>query len=186
MIQKSDLLEIGKFQKTHALQGELNAILDVEEDYVEAGHPFIVEVEGIPVPFYPESIRPKGNTSYLVKLAGIDTQEKAQEFVNDSIYGLRKDLADYFESDPEEMVTESDLLGAQVVDDEKGEIGILTHVDTSTPNTLLIVETPSGEEVFIPYVDEFIQSYDPERKVIHVSLPEGLAEINFKNKEENE
>ena len=34
MIDKEKLVEIGKFQKTHALKGELNAILDIPEEYV--------------------------------------------------------------------------------------------------------------------------------------------------------
>ena len=42
MIDKDKLIEIGKFQRTHALKGELNAILDVPEDYVEDGNPLVV------------------------------------------------------------------------------------------------------------------------------------------------
>jgi 16S rRNA processing protein RimM len=181
MILKADILEIGSFQKTHGLQGELNALLDVEEDYVDAGHPFIMEVEGIPVPFYPESIRTKGKKSYLVKLDGIDSQSEAQAFVNKTIYGRRVDLIDYFDTDGDELLTESDLIGATVIDKELGEIGKLLDVDTSTQNTLLVIEKEDGSEIYIPYVDEFVEEYDEDENIFYVSIPESLLNINVKN-----
>ncbi len=68
MIEKKDIVEIGKFQKTHALKGELNALLNVPEEYVEDGNPLIVEMDGILVPFYTESFRSNDATSFLHKL----------------------------------------------------------------------------------------------------------------------
>ena len=35
MIREEDLFPIGKFQKTHALKGELNAVHDINEDFLE-------------------------------------------------------------------------------------------------------------------------------------------------------
>ena len=39
MIKEEELIEIGKFQKTHALKGELNALLDVGPEYLEERQP---------------------------------------------------------------------------------------------------------------------------------------------------
>ncbi len=61
MIKKEDIVEIGKFQKTHALKGELNALLDIDGDYAADGNALVVAVDGIYVPFYAESVRPKGS-----------------------------------------------------------------------------------------------------------------------------
>lgn len=97
MILKDEIVEIGKFLKTHALKGELNAVLSVEPDYVSDGHPLVVEMDGIFVPFYAESIRPKGTEAALIKLKDIDDQTQAQQFVNKIIYGRRSDLVDYFD-----------------------------------------------------------------------------------------
>ena len=68
MIKEEEIIEIGKFQKTHALKGELNALLDVGAEYLEDGNPLVIPVDGLFVPFYAESVRPKGTTSFLVKL----------------------------------------------------------------------------------------------------------------------
>lgn len=180
MIRKEDIVAIGKFQKTHALQGELNAIVDVQEDYAEDDKPFIVDVDGIYVPFYIESIRPKGSTSYLVKLAGVDSQEEAQQFVNKEIYAMRSDLIDYFETDGETFVDPDDIEGYEVVDSRLGDLGKVKKVNDATANVLLVVDTPDGDELLVPFVDEFVEEIDQDNKRIVVSLPEGLLEINSK------
>lgn len=173
-------MAIGKFQKTHALQGELNAIVDVQEDYAEDDKPFIVDVDGIYVPFYIESIRPKGSTSYLVKLAGVDSQEEARQFVNKEIYAMRSDLIDYFETDGETFVDPDDIEGYEVVDSRLGDLGKVKEVNDATANVLLVVDTPDGDELLVPFVDEFVEEIDQDNKRIVVSLPEGLLEINSK------
>ena len=180
MIRKEDIVAIGKFQKTHALQGELNAIVDVQEDYAEDDKPFIVDVDGIYVPFYIESIRPKGSISYLVKLAGVDSQEEAQQFVNKEIYAMRSDLIDYFETDGETFVDPDDIEGYEVVDSRLGDLGKVKEVNDATANVLLVVDTPDGDELLVPFVDEFVEEIDQDNKRIVVSLPEGLLEINSK------
>lgn len=176
MIKKEDIVAIGKFQKTHALKGELNALLDIDGDYAADGHPLIVDIDGIYVPFYAETVRPKGAESFLVKLRDIDSQDKAQELVNKEIFGLRSDLVEYFDDPDMEIV--ADFVGYKVVDSRLGEIGSIEDVDDSTANVLFVVATDDGETVYIPVAEEFINAVDDERKVVETTLPEGLVDLN--------
>ncbi len=176
MIKKEDIVAIGKFQKTHALKGELNALLDIDGDYAADGHPLIIDIDGIYVPFYAETVRPKGAESFLVKLRDIDSQEKAQEFVNKEIFGLRSDLVEYFDDPDMEIV--ADFVGYKVVDSRLGVIGSIEDVDDSTANVLFVVATDDGETVYIPVAEEFINAVDDERKVVETTLPEGLVDLN--------
>ena len=160
MIDKEKLVEIGKFQKTHALKGELNAILDIPEEYVKDGNPLIIETDGIPVPYYAESIRGKGTTS--------------AEFVNSAILVPRDELQDYVG----DVMLEDDLEGFKVIDRLEGEIGTLEFIDDTTENELMVVRTPDDEEIYIPLADEFIIDINEERREIHTSLPEGLVSLN--------
>ncbi len=176
MIDKNNLIEVGKFQKTHALRGELNALLDIPEEYVEDGNPLVVEVDGIPVPYYADSIRPKGTTSFLIKLNGVDNVEDASELVNSTIYALKDVLHEYVE----EIMFEDDLIGYRIVDVKLGEIGELEDIDDSTVNQLLIIRTIDDQEVFIPLVDDFIINIDEEHREIHTSIPEELLSLNKK------
>lgn len=179
MINQEDILAIGKFQKTHALKGELNALLDIDPEYVELGNAMIVETDGIYVPFFASSIRQKGNTSFLVKLEGIDSEAEAKEFVNKTIYGLRSDLAQFLDVDQDEILGEDSFDGFEVIDAVSGEsIGRISRIDSATENLLFVVETDDEKEIFIPAVEDFIDHVDDDDKKIFMTLPDGLVDLN--------
>ena len=179
MIKQEELIEIGKFQKTHALKGELNAIIKIDVDFLEEGNPLIVNIEGIYVPFYATSIRDKGKTSYLLKIKDIDNEEEAKPFVNKSIYALKSELAPFLDMDEEELRDEDYILGFEVFDSSNETLlGKIIGIDTTTSNVLIIVETPDGETIMIPAVDEFVTTIDENQKMIKVNLPEGLIDLN--------
>lgn len=182
MIKEEDIVEIGKFKKTHALKGELNAVIDVEPEYVGDGNPLVLDIDGIYVPFYAESLRPKGTTTYLIKLRGVDDVEDAEAMVNKKIYGLRKDLMEYFDTPEEEVVFDSDLIGFDVVDTEQGNLGVLKDLDDTTINTLMVIDSPKYGEIYVPYNEDFIETIAPEESKIIVKLPEGLVDLNEKKK----
>ena len=182
MITNNELLEIGKFQKTHGLQGELNVVLDqvVEGDFLEGENPVIIDIDGINVPFYPESVRTKGADSYLLKLKGVDSQAAASAFVNRTMYARRADLATYLDVEDGDVFTEGELIGYEVRDRKAGRIGKVAGIDDNTENVLLVVENEVGEYVFIPFVDDFIEEIDEGENVIYTDLPEGLVNLNSK------
>ncbi len=179
MIEQKDITPIGKFQKTHALKGELNALLDIEAEYFLEGNALIVEIDGTFVPFYSKSIRSKGQTSFLIKLDGIDTEEEAKPFVNKVIYASKQQLAPFFELTEEEIINDDELLGYTIVDiDNKEPIGTIIDIDSSTSNLLFIIESPEGKKIFIPAVDDFIKEIDDKKRIILMSLPTGLIDLN--------
>lgn len=182
MIEEKNLTPVGKFQKTHALKGELNAVLDIDDEYFADGHPLIVNMEGAFVPFYAESVRGKGASSSLIKIDGIDTSDEAKQLVNAIIYADKESLKDYMAEEGEGMFLEDDLVGFRVADEKAGELGNVTRVDTTTSNTLFIVENNEGEEIFIPLADDFIVEIDESKREIITSLPEDLINLNLKSK----
>lgn len=178
MIKEEDIVKIGKFQRTHALKGELNMISDINPEYFMEGNPLIVEIDGIFVPFYAESIRPKGKTSYLVKLSGFETEEDASPLVNKEINILKTDADEWL---GDEILSESDWIGFKVFDSETNKyVGEITDIEDSTVNILMIVETDEGNEVFIPFNEELITEVDEENKSLQIKIPDGLIELNQK------
>ncbi len=177
MIQEEELKAIGKFQKPHALKGELNVILDLDPEYIEEGFPLIVEIDGIYVPFFPDSVRPKGSQSYLIHLKGIDTAEEARAMVNKTIYAMRKDITDFYDADPDEILFDDDLVGYKVFNNDE-EVGTVKYVDDSTINVILEVEKADGTLVYIPLVDDFIKEVNEEDKILVMELPDGLLDLN--------
>lgn len=177
MIERENLIEIGKFLKTHALDGELNAVLDIDEAYVKDGNPLIVDKDGIYVPFYAASIRSKGATSFLIRLDGVDNIDQAREFVNLSIYAPSDRCEGYIDEPHDDgRIYLSDLIGYEVVDtDGMKSVGEIVDIDESTVNALFICRTPQGE-IMIPAADDLIVDVDTEKKTIEMSLPEGLLD----------
>ena len=176
MIKREELLPVGKFQKTHALKGELNMISELVPEYYSEGGPLIVNDDGIFVPYYVETIRPKGNISFLVKIKGVNSEEEASAFVNKEIFMLKKDCEKWL---PEDYEDAEELIGYSVWDENSGErLGVIVNIDNSTPNILFIIEGDNEEELILPGNEDFITEIDDDKKEIRMNLPEGLREIN--------
>lgn len=183
MIEIKDLIEIGKFQKTHALKGELNAILEIDPSFLENGNAMIIEDDGILVPYFVDSVRGKGKTSYLIKIKGIEDENTAKEFVNKNIYAIKAEASEYFEyENEEELISENELAGYEICDAKGNRIGEIDYIDSSTANVLFVVKDNEDEKIFIPAIDEFIIELDKNNKIIKMELPEGLLDLNSKNK----
>ena len=175
MILEAQIIEIGKFQKPHALKGELNALLDIDPDYMD-NKPLVVNTDGIFVPFFIESLREKGTYSYLIKLEGVDSEDEAKKFVNKKIFMMRKDVEEWIENQETELGNE--LIGYQIKDSKTSdEIGRIVAIEQNTDNPLFIVEK-LGEEFYIPVTDDFIIEIDDKDKIIFMDLPDGLIDIN--------
>lgn len=180
MITRNELTEIGKFQRTHALKGELNALFEMDpESIVDAERPIVVNMDGIFVPFFIASIRPKGSYSFLVKLTDVDSEEAARSFVNKDIYALSADV-DCMDPDAEGTYADA-LIGYSISDVNAGSIGKVTDLDLTTENALFIVTTPDESVIYVPIADELIEEIDDNNKTILMSLPDGLVTINQKS-----
>lgn len=189
MIQEKELIEAGKFLKTHGLKGELNAYTEYDAEILDQGYPVIVDMDGIFVPFYVASIRPKGLHGSLILLDGIDSIDKAKPFVNKTIWILRKDLADFLEVEEDELDEEMEFIGYDLYDQNDNLIGEIVGFDDSTPNWLLLVTPVDGDEediIYIPFAEELVidekVSENPEEKsYLKIQIPEGLLNINDKD-----
>lgn len=179
MIREDEITAVGKLLKTHALKGELNVLLDIDPGYLEEGNPAILDIDGIYVPFYAETVRTKGSFSYLVKFEGIDSEIEAKKLVNKTIYALRDRLKEYMlDNYDEEYALYDDLIGWTIKESDGKVIGKVIEIDTNTENELFIVETPEGNTVYIPLTEDFIEKMDEDTKTIIMNLPEGLLDLN--------
>ena len=112
---------------------------------------------------------------------GIDSEDEARVFVNKTIYAEKSSLASFLEIDDEDLFDSDDLIGYSIYDSKSGkEIGKIIFLDTSTQNALFVVETEDGNEIFIPAADDLIIKIDDENKIVEMTLPEGIIDINTK------
>ena len=78
---------------------------------------------------------------------------------------------------PDEELTWDYFRGFRMEEIHHGTLGEIIHVDTSTINTLFIVNH-NGEELLIPAQDSFIVDIDRQHRVITTDLPEGLLSLD--------
>jgi 16S rRNA processing protein RimM len=69
------------------------------------------------------------------------------------------------------------LEGLKVIDREAGDVGVLEDLLSTPGHDIYVVEGPYGE-VMIPAVSEMVQRVDLSARVMYVSLPQGLLELN--------
>jgi 16S rRNA processing protein RimM len=172
MIRQSEVILIGYFYKTHGVNGEL-AFSYTSNVFDRTKSPYwVLEMEGLLVPFYINSCHIRSNESALVCLDGINDALMAKALVGKQVY-YPISYADEAIDDIEEI---PELIGYQVVDEFYGVLGNITLVDDSTLNILLIAQGDRGE-VMIPVAGDFIKEVDDERKLILVCLPESLIHL---------
>jgi 16S rRNA processing protein RimM len=66
-----------------------------------------------------------------------------------------------------------EVLGFKVFTKAKGEVGTIEAFSTNTAQDLLVVKTSWGT-FEIPFVKDFVENIDFEKKEVHLDLPEGL------------
>jgi 16S rRNA processing protein RimM len=169
MIISDEIFPVGKIIKPHGVSGEMTFTFTSDVFENEDFTYFVIEMDGIFVPFFIAEFRYKTAETAFLKFDGISTETAARELSGKTLYAPKL----FLENVKNEEIGINYFIGFQVVEAKKGETGTITKIDTSTANTLLFVQT-SEEEILIPFNEDFIIDIDHKNKIITLNLPEGL------------
>ncbi|MBR6423948.1 MAG: hypothetical protein IKS47_04640 [Bacteroidales bacterium] len=147
--------------KSWGAAGQVVLSLDAEDPRdLESEEPVFIEFDGLPVPFYFESIEPKGSR-LVVKFEDVDSLEEAEELVGRTVS---------FANDGEDE--EDSLIGLQVRDARSQRIvGEIVDFNDYAGNVTITVETPQGE-VLLPLHEDLIAGIQDD--IITLNIPAGL------------
>lgn len=181
MISENELIEIGQFVKPHGIKGEILAELyqPIEFDAIKF---VIVSIDGIFVPFFVDAFRMRSSQSVLLMIDGISSELDAKTLANKKIY-IKKDQFpsnDLIDEDDEGRVYISEFVGYELLSGNE-RIGEIIDIDDATENILFIVSPLNkniNSNIFVPIVDELIDTIDTDNKRIFMNLPEGLIDLN--------
>ncbi len=176
MITRDQLIAIGRYNKTHGVDGEISATLDLGVDYVEQLKCLISDVDGIYVPFFVTSARGRSATNALLHLEGIGTDTEAALLAGHDIYVLKSDY-DQLATDGDEDEWPFDYFIGFEVHDDHHLVGRVVDVDDSTENVLFVVERPDGGQALLPAVEPLITSIDIDGRTLSMHLPEGILDL---------
>lgn len=173
---KDNCFELGKITKTHGVRGEVILWLDVDfpEDYEDLESVFL-DVKGELVPFFMETFRLSGNRA-IVQFEDIDTFEKAEGLINLQAYLPLEELPEL----DDDQFYYHEIIGFQVIDKNKGELGTVYTVHAMQAQDLLVMDY-QGKEVLIPVIPEIVLNAEKDKKILNVNLPEGLLEVYLNN-----
>lgn len=179
MISLADLTSIGKVNKTHGIDGEMSvSVFDAGvAEAVRPGECMLFEIDGIFVPFFVGSVRPKGKESLLITFEGESSREAVAAFVGKDVYmqrGWVEKVAD--DTDPADGLYAGSLIGFRAITTDETVIGVIEDIDESSDNPLFIVRNhDSGRSCLIPIVDDFIVEIGDNNVVF--DLPDGLLDL---------
>lgn len=177
MITRDELIKVGNYNHAHGLHGEISATFIVNVDLLEAFSCLISEVEGIFVPFFVDSSRPKSNKTALLKLHDFESNAEVSLLTGRAIHVLRTEYAEHVQQ-PEKVDGALDaFIGYHVADEQGREIGEIIDYDDSTANVLFRLENETGDTFLIPAASDLVEAVDHEKKLLVMNLPSGITEL---------
>lgn len=159
-----DLLPIAQVLKSYGTQGEFIISLSpsAPED-INLKEPIFILFDGLSVPFFIKSFRPKGTRKAQVRLEDIDSLEESDEIVGQKIYLLATSVPDI------EVENSSPILGYTLFNQSKQQIGMIMDVIDYSGNICIKVN-----DDLIPFHEDLIITLDSDQKTITLEIAEGL------------
>jgi 16S rRNA processing protein RimM len=161
-----ELALFGYFTKTHGVKGQLVLKQEADVDLAALKSVFL-ESAGARVPYFIRSVSETGK-GLIVTLEEIDSVEKARLLTGKKVMVDEKLILEEEE--------EAEWTGYELIDSRHGSLGkILSVADNGVQ--LLFTLQHKGKEIMLPFVEEFVDRIDEEKKVIYYTAPEGLISL---------
>ena len=169
---EKDLLPIGRVVKPHGVKGKIK-IVYFGEDFSQFHfyqEVFIEDRMGRLQSYEILEATPQP-PRLILQLKDIRTVEEARTLVGKEIYVRKECLPDL----PEDEYYWMEMIGMEVETEEGKRIGRIKEIFPTGAHDIYVVQGKRGE-IFLPAVQEVIQSIDRGRKVMKVTWMEGLWE----------
>jgi len=168
------LLPVAKVIKSFGVKGEM--IIRYSPSFqgdLDEKRPVFIAYDGLPVPFFIESITGKGVDQALVKLSGINNEQMVREITGELILIEQKGKKGAAKSQI------SDIMGFTVINSKGDMIGSVSAFYDYPGNPCFgILKSEGGDrEILLPAHEDIIQKIDPRKKVLVAHIPEGLLDI---------
>ena len=157
------MLQFAKVLKSNGTEGDvLIELSGIQAEEIELEEPVFIEFDGLPVPFFIESLTPRGVSRAIVHLTGISSLEDAAEVEGKGI------SAGWLEEEED-----GESFDGWTVFDRGRRLGTVTGEEPIPGNPCLYVGTGQGE-ILIPLHEDFIEEADESARELRLRLPEGL------------
>lgn len=166
-------LQVARIGKPHGIRGEVTVqvLTDAPGDRFVPGTEFVVEPASAG-PLIVESAR-WNKDILLLAFEGIETRNQAETLRGAKLFIETEEL----DEDDDEGWYEHELVGleARVGSQVVGKVAAL---HTLPVQDLLVVETPDGKEILVPFVEQIVPEVNVADGFVLLTPPDGLFEVN--------
>ena len=174
-------LQVARIGKPHGIRGEVTVqvLTDAPEDRFVPGTEFVVE----PASAGPLTVHSARWNKDILLLAfeEIDTRNEAETLRGAKLFIETEEL----DEDEDEGWYEHELVGLEARVGSQ-VVGKISALNTMPVQDLLVVETPDGKEILIPFVEQIVPEVNVEEGYVLVTPPAGLFEINTEHEGSDE
>lgn len=170
------LLPVAQIVKSYHTTGEVVIKLtgSLLEDY-NTKEPVFICFDELPVPFFIETFRTRGNSGAIVKFETINDLRHSEELI-------RKEICLPAASPDEKSLREdigSFLKGVKVIDQNGAQAGVISGYFEYPNNPCIEITAPGpGKEPYlVPFNEELVLKFDARKKILRLHIPEGLSDL---------
>ena len=169
---KENCFLLGTIFKLHGYKGDVTIYNeeDLTLDLKNIEFLFIEKNNSL-IPFFISKIRNTKPKNILVKFEDINSEDEAKSILKSPVYIPKK-----FKPLKNTKSTE-DITGYNVCDQNLGDLGEITYIDSQTPQTLIYV-TNNEKEFCFPMDKEFVKNINTVKRIIEVLIPKELLNLN--------
>lgn len=166
-------LQVARIGKPHGIRGEVTVqvLTDAPEDRFVPGTEFLVE----PAASGPLTVSSaRWNKDILL----LGFEEVADRNAAETLRGAKLFIeTEELDGDDDEGWYEHELVGLEARVGTR-VVGKVTALNTMPVQDLLLVTTPEGAEILVPFVEQIVPEVNIEEGFIVLTPPDGLFELN--------
>lgn len=176
MVDRSFLLPVAQVVKSYDITGDvvIKITSAVFEDY-KIKEPVFIFFDGLPVPFFIDSITRRGNNGAILKLDTINDYNHAEEILKKQIFIDSSKLSKKARKKGLVETGPSELIGFTLFDSNDKELGLISNfMDYPNNPCLELIPNNKSEAILIPLHQDLILDFDVSAKRITMAIPNGL------------
>jgi len=166
-----DLKVLGTITRSHGLKGAFKVNIHLAGiQPLEKDEPVFIQLQGGPVPFFVEECSAASHDVWTMKLEEIDSLEATDKFVGQEMLieevnfvGIKTEAT-------------NELVGFQVEDFEKGDIGMVSGILETAQHPVLEIDF-EDKLILVPWVDAIVKEIDVDARTIKIEAPDGLIDL---------
>jgi len=171
-VESTEYVCIGRIGKPFQVRGKVRVVpmTDFPERFRETREVYLSRADGKRTLCRVEDAE-VSDQRIVLKLGQVDSREEAAALRGQFVEIPRNEVMPL----EEDSYYIYDLLGCEVVAEDKGRLGTVKEVITRTGNDILVVNgRPEGKEVLIPVIGDVVKKVDIKNQRIDIVLLKGL------------